>query len=107
MPSATFRSRMKEYKRQGMGAETIRGEEAQHRVVNALAGHDNFNDAAGSSYARNLREENAQLGPGQQQYIPLGSPVMSAKMYDPNRDGPQGNIAASVYNSENYNESAG
>ena len=95
-------ARMREYKRQGMGDETIRGaEKAWNR-----GGHDNFNDAAGGSYARNLRMENEQLGSGQQQDIPLGRPVMSAKMYDPNRDGPQGNIAASVYsgyNAEGYN----
>ena len=90
-------ARMKEYKRQGMGAETIRGEEAQHRVVNALAGHDNFNDAAGSSYARNLRMENEQLGPGHQQTGGLLPKMFDAERDGPQASGPQGNIAASVY----------
>src|ERR1017187_89938 len=98
-------ARMKEYKRQGMGAETIRGEEAQHRVVNALAGHDNFNDAAGSSYARNLREENEQLGSGQQQPEPIGSQFdTSDKAHMRHGTGVHGNIAADVYGGAGYDD---
>jgi hypothetical protein len=101
---AAFDPRAAEYKRAGYNSHGY-DKNGMHKDENLAArvagkaGHDNFNDAAGGTYARNLREENAQLGPGHQQ--PTHGP-----MFDSKRDGPQGNIAASVYNSDNYDDSS-
>src|ERR1017187_8622875 len=94
-------ARMREYKRQGMGDETIRGaEKAWNR-----GGHDNFNDAAGGANARNLREENEQLGSGQQQPEPIGSQFdTSDKAHMRHGTGVHGNIAADVYGGAGYDD---